>query len=296
MTFRQSSSQKSDGMFALYSRTGYRAALGVELKFNPWHDVENGRFTFVGQGRYYPSGYVGQEVSQRDREDGARAVRDIYGSQRRPSVRDSYVPDRSHLDPKHPKNWTVYVVRQGDTLSRIAQHRRGLTAADLAWLNDIPIDKPLRVSQRIRLPTQRSLDDGRDARNKAMALALYMETHGGRMPPNPAKPPSVAEQISATYRRIFANGYLYELDFIDRFKRVTGTLTQNRAQGRAPKTQKLAGVPDRLPKDHGGHVIARRFNGPKEWFNHFAQDSSFNRGAYAKLENSWDRAMNIGHK
>jgi len=86
------------------------------------------------------------------------------------------------------------------------------------------------------------------------------------------------------------------LDFIDRFKRVTGTLTQNRAQGRAPKTQKLAGVPDRLPKDHGGHVIARRFNGPKEWFNHFAQDSSFNRGAYAKLENSSDRAMNIGHK
>lgn len=295
MNFRQPSFQKSEGKFALYLRTGYWAGPGVELKFNPWHDVENGRFTFVGQGRHYPNGYVGQEVSQRDREDGARAVRDIYGSQRRPSERDPYVPDRSHLDPKHPKNWTVYVVRRGDTLSRIAQHRQGLTAADLAWLNDMPIDKPLQVSQRIRLPTQRSLDDVRDARNKVMALALYMETHGGRMPPNPAKPPSVAEQISATYRRISANGYLYELDLVDRFKRVTGTLSRNRAQGRSRAEQGKAGKPDRLPRDHGGHIVARRFNGPKDWFNHFAQDGSFNQTEYAAVERYWDKAMDAGH-
>lgn len=38
-----------------------RNADGVELKFNPWHDPENGRFTFAGDGRRYggPSGNGG---------------------------------------------------------------------------------------------------------------------------------------------------------------------------------------------------------------------------------------------
>ncbi len=76
---------------------------------------------------------------------------------------------------------------------------------------------------------------------------------------------------------------------------MTGILTRNREQGRSRKAQEIAGKPDRLPKDHGGHVIARRFNGPKEWFNHFAQDGSFNQGAYAKLEKEWDKAMDAGH-
>lgn len=35
--------------FSLYLRTGRRVApSGVEVKFNPWHDEENGRFTFTG--------------------------------------------------------------------------------------------------------------------------------------------------------------------------------------------------------------------------------------------------------
>lgn len=295
MKLSRSNSRRIETTFAIYLRTGYRAAPGVELKFNPWHDTENGRFTFVGQGRYYGNGYAAQDVPQRDREAAAKDIRDAYGGRRQPSQRDPYVPDYSDLDPKHPRNWTAYVVKRGDTLSGLAQQRKGLTASDLAWLNDMPINTPLRISQRIRLPTQRSLDAGRDARSKALALVLYMETHGGRMPPNPAKPPSVEEQVRATYRRISANGYLYELDLVDRFKRVTGTLTRNRAQGRSRKAQELAGGADRLPKDHGGHVVARRFNGPKDWFNHFAQDSSFNQKEYAALERSWDKAMDAGH-
>lgn len=40
--------------FNLYLRTGRRVApAAVEVKFNPWHDEENGRFTFAGQGRYF---------------------------------------------------------------------------------------------------------------------------------------------------------------------------------------------------------------------------------------------------
>lgn len=37
--------------FELYLRTGLRARPGVELKFNPWHDPLDGRFTFAPGGR-----------------------------------------------------------------------------------------------------------------------------------------------------------------------------------------------------------------------------------------------------
>lgn len=43
--------------FSIWLRTGrlpsVRNAEGIELKFNPWHDTETGRFTFVGAGRHY---------------------------------------------------------------------------------------------------------------------------------------------------------------------------------------------------------------------------------------------------
>ncbi len=47
--------------FDIYLRTGRRIVIGgmgddVEVKFNPWHDPDNGQFTFVGQGRYYGRG------------------------------------------------------------------------------------------------------------------------------------------------------------------------------------------------------------------------------------------------
>ncbi|WP_255325740.1 hypothetical protein [Sphingobium sp. 15-1] len=40
--------------FGHYLRTGQRISPDrLEVKFNPWHDEKNGRFTFVGQGRYF---------------------------------------------------------------------------------------------------------------------------------------------------------------------------------------------------------------------------------------------------
>jgi hypothetical protein len=43
--------------FLVWLRTGrlssVRNAEGIELKFNPWHDPDDGRFTFVGGGRYF---------------------------------------------------------------------------------------------------------------------------------------------------------------------------------------------------------------------------------------------------
>ena len=44
--------------FETFLRTGRRIAEPerVETKFNPWHDPEDGRFTFAGQGRNYGRG------------------------------------------------------------------------------------------------------------------------------------------------------------------------------------------------------------------------------------------------
>lgn len=76
---------------------------------------------------------------------------------------------------------------------------------------------------------------------------------------------------------------------------MSGTLTLKQAT-RSRSTQARAGLPDRRPRDDGGHYIARRFNGPSEAFNHFAQDASFNRGSYRALEDQWARATREGKR
>jgi len=47
--------QARESAFRLWMRTG-RQPLPLELKFNPWHDPDDGRFTFSGQGRYFGHG------------------------------------------------------------------------------------------------------------------------------------------------------------------------------------------------------------------------------------------------
>lgn len=65
---------------------------------------------------------------------------------------------------------------------------------------------------------------------------------------------------------------------------------------RSKTAQVAAGGPDRRQSDDGGHFIAARFNEPSDWFNHFAQDANFNRGAYRELENSWAKVLKGGHR
>lgn len=47
---------KRRSAFELYVRTGRWVAEPVETKFNPWHDPDDGRFTFAGQGGYFGNG------------------------------------------------------------------------------------------------------------------------------------------------------------------------------------------------------------------------------------------------
>ena len=90
------------------------------------------------------------------------------------------------------------------------------------------------------------------------------------------------------------NGYTYSLDEKGRVISVKGKLVSDPTQKRSSKEQLDAGGKDRLSTDDGGHFVARRFKGPLERMNHFAQNKNFNRSAYKKLENRWQSALDSG--
>ena len=103
-----------------------------------------------------------------------------------------------------------------------------------------------------------------------------------------------ADGLYVEAKPVTKNGYAYSVDDKGRVVKAEGDLTLNKAQGRNQKAQLEAGGSDRLPDDQGGHFIGRRFNGPTDEINHFAQNGNFNQGAYKTLENSWERALNNG--
>ena len=58
------------------------------------------------------------------------------------------------------------MVKRGDSLAKIAAQRNGLSVPDLARLNRVTPQNPLRVGQPLMLPKQSYLDAGRAAKNK----------------------------------------------------------------------------------------------------------------------------------
>lgn len=272
--------------FSAYLRTGrLLIPAPLETKFNPWHDPEDGRFTFARQGKYFAARHRAS-ASGGGSGSGPPTQGDVPKTGR--AARDStyQAPSGSH-DPKNALNHSTYVVKRGDTLTRIARRRKGLTTADLVWLNEMQAGRPLQIGQGIKLPHQSFLDRGKLARDRFLALAHYVDATGGKLPPDVARPPSIDMQIEASGRReVHANGYRYEIDVLLRPRRVSGEI-QLEPRSRSRSAQANAGKPDRRITDDGGHYIAARFNGPREWFNHFAQDANFNRGAYRGLEEQW---------
>ncbi|MBA2934144.1 DNA/RNA non-specific endonuclease [Sphingomonas sp. CGMCC 1.13654] len=110
------------------------------------------------------------------------------------------------------------------------------------------------------------------------------------------RPTAPSGQDASQWHSVESNGYTYQLDATDRTRQVTGTLTLNPDQTRSRSAQAGAGGDDRLSTDDGGHYIARRFNGPTDAFNHFAQDANFNRGGYKALENQWAKDIRAGDR
>jgi hypothetical protein len=92
------------------------------------------------------------------------------------------------------------------------------------------------------------------------------------------------------------NGYQFQVDAHVRARRASGQLQLGSTERRSRRAQAQAGGKDRRSTDDGGHYIGARFNGPRDAFNHFAQDASFNRGGYRALEDNWAKSIRAGHK
>lgn len=88
-----------------------------------------------------------------------------------------------------------------------------------------------------------------------------------------------------------ANGYHYETDRNGRVCHVDGFLRLDKNTDRNQKAQLEAGGEDRRSTDNGGHYIGNRFGGSGDAVNLFAQDENFNKSAYKKMENVWEKKL-----
>lgn len=228
--------------FGCWIRSGRRGAAAIETKFNPWHDPEDGRFTFAGSGRNY-----GGRTGGVSDDGGGGGGGDFGGG----GASGSWGSGPSTIGREHG--------RDGAAPPRGANDRTRRDGASSG-----------RTAPRHAPSSTRPGILGREA------------WAGGR--------------TVEKWRLISKNGYDFRIDAKDRTREVSGTLTMNPLQARSRQAQANAGGAERRSTDHGGHYIARRFNGPTEAFNHFAQDARFNTGAYRALEDRWAKSPRRGRR
>jgi HK97 family phage portal protein len=205
----------------------------LELKFNPWHDTQDGKFTSAGHGQSYGVGVSSGDAS---------------GSHGVPRTK-----------PPAPQK---RIQSGGGSF--------GGGGASGSW--DRP--EPKKPSPQIRQPKREIV--------KPQPITARV-----------AVPQRIAKQPG---RKISAGGYNFEADTQDRTVRAHGQLRLVPEQPRSRSSQRDAGKPDRLPKDHGGHFIGRQFGGPETRYNHFAQNARFNSSDYKSLENDWKRELKAGRQ
>ncbi len=220
--------------FSLWLRTGrlpsWAKPREAEVKYNPWHDTDDGRFTFAGHGRYFGRGSARESVT------------------------------RMH--------------------ERVPDDDNGFNGGGASGSWEAPDNVARRRTQARTSPAQPSAE----RRSPQSVLDAYARQYRQALD-NPRN-----------WRRVEANGYVYRIDALGRTRHVSGTIVENPAQRRSRTVQARAGGLDRRGSDQGGHYIARRFNGPTEAFNHFAQDGSFNRRSYRRLEDQWAVATRAGKR
>lgn len=90
-----------------------------------------------------------------------------------------------------------------------------------------------------------------------------------------------------------SKGYYYQTDELGRIKAVQGDLRLE-AGKRNNRDQLKAGYEDRLPNDHGGHLIAKIFGGSGELDNLVAMDKIVNTVEYREVEKLWENALKDG--
>ena len=90
-----------------------------------------------------------------------------------------------------------------------------------------------------------------------------------------------------------SKGYYYQTDELGRIKAAQDDLRLEDGK-RNNRDQSKAGYDDRLPGDHGGHLIARIFGGSGELDNLVAMDKIVNTSKYKKVENQLQKALKEG--
>ncbi len=209
------STERYDGkderrIFEIDLRTGQRPdpVRDIETKFNPWHDPDDGGFTFAGGGIYTGPGST-RPGSRRPRTNGFTKPptrRDAASRADEAIQTDIETARQSPSALDDPRNVSFYVVISGDNLTRIAATRKGLRVTDLAWLNGLPVDGALRIGQRLKVPTQAYLEAGKGAQENFQNLEFYRATHGGKLPPDVAHVPSILTQIDTEMETVSRDG------------------------------------------------------------------------------------------
>lgn len=271
--------------FSIWLRTGrlpsVRSADGIELKFNPWHDTQTGRFTFAGAGRHYgqwggggfSGGGGGNGGGGGATESGDWPVRPL-----RPKSQNSakHTTSRSSMRTASPSKRPA----PSQPSARDTWTGGGFTGGGGGSFGGAGASGTWGSPEATRRPVSRG-----------SATAIGFSDRSGAT--NTASPRSASAQ-SERFRTVVRNGYTYQIDARERTRRVSGTLTVADAPSRSRTSQRHAGGAERRKSDDGGHYIAARFNGPTEAFNHFAQDANFNRGGYRLLEDEWARDKRAG--
>nr|WP_269747844.1 DNA/RNA non-specific endonuclease [Sphingomonas sp. TDK1] len=296
--------------FAIWLRTGRHVRRDegdvIEVKFNPWHDPSDGRFTFAGTGSTAKggAGVAGQ---------GKRKRVPRYGD-------DPKLKPIASLEEADAWRATELAKHPGDP-----DWREAIETRYRYYQNHFrPLPPPPSPPPPSLPPSHKGGSFGGGgsssgwegppiAKDTSLGGLGGGGSFGGGGASGSWEAPSVDKRSAdthrdravtdlgnqsdqSTWRHVFRNGYDYEIDERERTRRVSGVLVLAPPQARSRRLQRSAGGPDRLPKDDGGHYLAPRFNGPKEAFNHFAQDASVNRGRYRMMEDEWAREKRAGHQ
>lgn len=166
----------SPSAFSIYLRTGKRTSPSpVEFKFNPYHDPQDGRFTFAPGGG--TSGHAGGQAPQAQpvrssspKHQGASAPRrgdrwrggGVTAGGGGSTGGAGATGDGYWLNPeefaafklKHPTMEPV-VVKPGDTVDSLAQAHH-LTAAKLAAANRMAVNAKVKPGDVLSLPSHKA--------------------------------------------------------------------------------------------------------------------------------------------
>ena len=232
--------RKSMSPFEFFLRTGRKVPnlSTISLKFNPWHDPDDGRFTFREQGTAYGGGRSGGGAS----------------SGRAPSPK------------RKPTHFGGFGGGGGG-------FNGGGASGPLPEPTRTPSDKP-----------------------RSSAKPKQSEPAGLRVPQARDPVPKPRAAVNPIRHVVERNGYRFGLDEKRRTLAVQGRLRIPETTDRSRTSQRQAGGSDRRSDDDGGHYIAARFGGPKDTFNHFAQNASFNREKYRVIEDGWAKALRANQK